>query len=252
MSEKKGWGNTVVGWFIVDEDAEKNVSSSVSEADMTADELIAKYANQTPYTSDSAENFTSETKQNTVAIPSDYGTPPPVVDGKVDFESVFEAGGVDAEERERIEKAKSLLDSLPATTDIATKKQIVEASLSAFGVPIEKIIEAGVAEIEALEYYIRSGASDTEVVLKESSERIQQYEREIANLRKIMEERIAEQNTSVAACNAKKLEVQAILEFFGRDVVAQVVKESPKLHEPEIAETTQATETAEDAESADS
>ena len=52
----------------------------------------------------------------------------------------------------------------------STKKQIVEASLKAFGVPIEKIIEAGVAEIEALEFYIRSGASDTEKVLQDGSD----------------------------------------------------------------------------------
>ena len=37
---------------------------------------------------------------------------------------VCEAGGVDAEERERIEKAKSLLDSLPATTDVAKSRMM--------------------------------------------------------------------------------------------------------------------------------
>ena len=47
-----------------------------------------------------------------------------------------------------------------------------------------------------------------------------------------MEDRVKEQNSVIAACNAKKLEVQKVLEFFGRDVVAQVVKDSPKLHEP--------------------
>ena len=51
-----------------------------------------------------------------------------------------------------------------------------------------------------------------------------------------MEERVKEQNSVVAACNAKKLDVQKVLEFFGRDKVAQVVKDSPKLHEPEKVE----------------
>ncbi|MEP6904394.1 MAG: hypothetical protein ABJA66_21945 [Actinomycetota bacterium] len=125
-----------------------------------------------------------------------------------------------------------MLDSLPESTDVAVKKQIVEASLKAFGVPIEKIIEAGAGEIQALEFYIRSGAADTEKVLQDGTTRIQQSELEIQNLRKIMEDRVKEQNSVVAACNAKKLEVQKVLEFFGRDVVAQVVKESPKLQEP--------------------
>jgi hypothetical protein len=235
---EKSWGDTVVGWFIV-KDGEQTQSSR-SEADLTADELIAKYAGQTPHTPEGAgledSSVQSETPNAGNQVPANYGAPPPVVDGKVDFDAVFETGGVDAEERERVQKAKSLLDSLPENTDVAVKKQIVEASLNAFGVPIEKIIEAGVAEIEALEYYIRSGAGDTEKVLQDGAARIRQYEQEIQNIRRIMEDRVKEQNLVNAACNAKKLEVQNVLEFFGRDAVAQVVKESPKLHEPEKVE----------------
>ena len=230
MSEKS-WSDSVVGWFIVKD--ETAAQSEQSETELSADELIAKYAAQTPLTADSGAAENASVTSNKNFIPENYGTPPPVQNGQVDFEAVFETGGVDAEERERIAKAKSLLDSLPESTDVTVKKQIVEASLKAFGVPIEKIVEAGAAEIQALEFYIRSGGNDTEKLLKESSERINQYEQEIGNLRKIMEDRVGEQNTVVAACNAKKLEVQKILEFFGRDVVAQVVKDSPKLHEPE-------------------
>lgn len=234
MSEKS-WGDTVVGWFIVRDEDE--MQKAQPEADLTADELIAKYANSSPLAVDETGAETSsaasgESQQATNSVPAGYAAPPPVTGGQVDFEAVFNAGGVDAEERERVAKAKSLLESLPESTDINVKKQIVEASLKAFGVPIEKIIEAGVAEIEALEFYIRSGASDTEKVLQDGAARIQQYELEIQNLRKIMEERVKEQNSVVAACNAKKLDVQKVLEFFGRDKVAQVVKESPKLHEP--------------------
>jgi hypothetical protein len=231
---EKNWGDTVVGWFIVkDEDSAQN---SLPEDDLTADELIAKYATQTPLTAEGGNaagaSVQAETTNAGNQVPADYGTPPPVVDGKVDFDAVFEAGGVDVDERERILKAKSLLDSLPESTDVTVKKQIVEASLKAFGVPIEKIIEAGAAEIQALEFYIRSGAVDTEKVLQDGTVRIQQYEQEIQNLRRIMEDRVKEQNSVVASCNAKKLEVQKVLEFFGRDAVAQVVKESPKLQEP--------------------
>jgi hypothetical protein len=228
---EKSWSDSVVGWFIVKD--ENNAQANQPESDLTADELIAKYAAQTPLSADSNDTENASAAiSNQSYVPENYGTPPPILNGQVDFEAVFESGGVDAEERERIAKAKALLDSLPENTDVAVKKQIVEASLKAFGVPIEKIVEAGAAEIQALEFYIRSGAGDTEKVLKESSERIAQYEQEIGNLRKIMEERVSEQNTVVAACNTKKLEVQKVLEFFGRDVVAQVVKDSPKLHEP--------------------
>jgi len=230
MSEKS-WSDAVVGWFIIKD--ENDAQGGQSETDLSADELIAKYAAQTPLTAGSGAAATSSAAaSNKNFVPENYGTPPPVQNGQVDFEAVYETGGVDAEERERIAKAKSLLDSLPESTDVAVKKQIVEASLKAFGVPIEKIVEAGAAEIQALEFYIRSGAGDTEKLLKESSERIGQYEQEVGNLRKIMEDRVKEQNTVVAACNAKKLEVQKVLEFFGKDMVVQVVKDSPKLHEP--------------------
>jgi hypothetical protein len=231
---EKSWGDTVVGWFIVKDDG--GAQNSQSEADLTADELIAKYAGQMPPTAEGGNVEDSSVQAETPSanqVPANYGTPPPVVDGKVDFDAVFETGGVDAVERERVLKAKSLLDSLPESTDVTVKKQIVEASLKAFGVPIEKIIEAGAAEIQALEFYIRSGAADTEKVLQDGATRIQQYEQEIQNLRRIMEDRVKEQNSVVASCNAKKLEVQKVLEFFGRDAVAQVVKESPKLQEPE-------------------
>ena len=106
---------------------------------------------------------------------------------------MFEAAGIDADERERVAKAIELLASLPAETPVAVKKQIVEASLKAFGVPIDKIIEAGVSEIQALEGYIRAGAADTQKLLEESTHRIQQYEEEVKRIRLVMEQRVQEQ-----------------------------------------------------------
>ena len=44
--------------------------------------------------------------------------------------------------------------------------------------------------------------------------------------------RVQEQQSVTAACNAKKLDVQRVLEFFGQEAVARVVRESPKLYEP--------------------
>ena len=42
-------------------------------------------------------------------------------------------------------------------------------------------------------------------------------------------------NSLTAGCNQKKLEVQRVLEFFGQEAVAKVVRESPKLVEPGAA-----------------
>jgi len=47
-----------------------------------------------------------------------------------------------------------------------------------------------------------------------------------------MDQRVQEQQSVTAACNAKKLDVQRVLEFFGQEAVARVVRESPKLYDP--------------------
>jgi hypothetical protein len=102
-------------------------------------------------------------------------------------------------------------------------------------VPIDKIIEAGAGEIQALEGYIRKGGADTEKLLEESRNRISQFEGEIARIKKVMDDRVAEQLAVVRACNGCKLEIQSVLEFFGQERVARVVRDSPKLIEPEPA-----------------
>jgi hypothetical protein len=220
MNDKKSWASTVAGWFI--------------ERDEPPTPEIATEPGELP-TSPSVDTFAS-TGDN-YAAPSPTQTvfqkaPPPPAGGQVDFAAVFEAAGVDAEEQQRVARTTELLRSLPAATDAAIKKQIVEASLKAFGVPIEKIIEATVEEIQALDGYIRNGAADNEKLIQESDARIKQYEEEIKNIRAVMQQSVDEQHNLIKICNEKKLEVQQVLEFFGQDKVASVVKASPKLHDP--------------------
>jgi hypothetical protein len=210
MTEKKSWGSTVLGWFIVQDDAPPSPEGATAEADAAS--IAAAAAQPSPAI------FQQE--------------PPPPADGQVAFDEVFGAAGIDASERERVGKAQQLLGSLPADTPLPVKKQIVEASLKAFGVPIDNIIETGVAEIQALEGYIRKSAGDTQQLLGEASHRIAQFEDEVKKLRAVMEQQIQQQQAVAAACNAKKLDVQRVLEFFGQEAVAKVVQASPRLHDP--------------------
>lgn len=204
MSDRKGWGSTVLGWFVVREGDEGAPAPAPDDAPPAAPEPPA---------------FVTE--------------PPAAPGGRVDFPKVYEAAGVDAEEQGRVAKAAELLSALPEGTEGAVKKQIVEASLKAFGVPVDKIIEAAVQEIQALESYIRAGAADTQNVHEESGKRIAQFEEEIRRIKSVMEGRTAEQLAVVKACNEKKLGIQAVLEFFGQEKVARVVRDSPKLVEPQ-------------------
>ncbi len=205
MSEKKNWGSTVLGWFVVKEDGAPGDASPPDDSPPPA-------APEPPA-------FVKE--------------PPAAPGGQVDFPKVYEAAGLDAEEQGRVAKAAELLAALPAATEPAIKKQIVEASLKAFGVPIEKIIEGAVQEIQALEAYIRAGSLDTQNVHEESEKRIRQFEGEIGRIKSVMESRTQEQLAVAAACNERKLGIQKVLEFFGQETVARVVRDSPKLVEPQ-------------------
>lgn len=210
MAEKKSWGSTVLGWFIVQDEASAEEARGTGGASASSQSAMGPEA--------AAAIFRTE--------------PPAAPGGRVDFEAVFEAAGIDADERQRVAKAAELLAGLPVDAAVAVKKQIVEASLRAFGVSIDKIIEDGVSEIQALEAYIRAGAADTEQLLQESARRIEQYEDEIKRIRVVMEQRVQEHQGVQASCNEKKLQVQQILEFFGQEAVARVVQASPRLIDP--------------------
>jgi hypothetical protein len=223
MSDKKGWGSTVAGWFIErDNDQQPSVETAgaIDESGISSSGPEDSVAIAGEYTNPSPTQGVFQTP------------PPPVTGGVVDFEGVFVSAGVSGEEQQRVTRTTDLLRSLPAGTDAAVKKQIVEASLKAFGVPIEKIIEASVEEIQALDGYIRNAAADNEKLIQESDARIKQYEAEINNIRGVMQQSVEEQQGLIKSCNEKKLEVQQVLEFFGQSTVARVVKASPKLHDP--------------------
>lgn len=222
MSDKKGWGETVAGWFI---ERDESAITAPAEIPSTDGELPGS-AEPIPTVSD--PSYTSPSPTQSVF----QTAPPPPTGGQIDFAAVFVAAGVDAEEQQRVTRTTELLKSLPAGTDAAVKKQIVEASLKAFGVPIEKIIEATAEEIQALDGYTRNCAADNEKLIQESDARIKQYEQEISNIRTVMQQSVEEQQNLIKTCNDKKLEIQQVLEFFGRDKVASVVKASPKLHDP--------------------
>src|SRR5262245_5514851 len=222
MTDKKGWGSTVAGWFI--------------ERDEPSAPAVPDFGNVPETPVPATENYSTPSPTQSVF----QTAPPPPTGGQIDFPAVFSAAGVDQEEQQRVARTTDLLKSLPAGTDAAVKKQIVEASLKAFGVPIEKIIEATVEEIQALDGYLRNAAADNEKLIQESEARIKQYEQEIENIRRVMQQSVNEQQTLIKTCNDKKLEVQQVLEFFGQETVAKVVQASPKLHDPSAPATTPA------------
>lgn len=219
VTEKKGLGETVLGWFVVREE---------DETDESPEKIIAKYGKKLPPTPAPADEAPPSVKlQGEVPVLS-AGVAP---DTRV-FAQVFKAAQIAEEAQQRVEKALSLLQSLPTETPKDVRKQIVEASLKAFNIPLDQIIETAAEEIQALEAYIQHGQRHTEAVLGDASQQIVKLEGQIAEIKKLMELQARTQSGLVRASNDQKLRIQTVLEFFGQEAVARVVRESPKLVEP--------------------
>lgn len=221
----KSFGKTVLGWFVVQE-AEAQAPTP------TADELIARYSQEEAAAGPAPDEPAPPSVELRGELPRVAPGAAAAGGAAVDFKAVYRAASISDEEQGRLEKASGLLQTLPAETPKEVKRQIVEASLKAFGVPIEAIIEAGAQEIQALDAYIKHGERETQATLSQGSTRIQDLERQIADVRRVMEDQVASQQALTRASNEEKLRVQAVLEFFGQEAVARVVKASPKLIEP--------------------
>lgn len=204
---KKSWGETVLGWFVVRDEQ--------GRGDGAGSDLAAEGTTDAPSV-------------------DPVGEVPPAPDGVVDFDAVFSAYGIDAEARDRLAKADGLLGALPAGADAAVKRHIVEASLKAFGIPVERIIETACEQIQALDAYPKKGGAALQSFCDEAQRRIVALEGEISSIRSAMNREIDGQRKTLESCNRKKLEVQRVLEFFGPEAVGRVVRESPRLIDPSV------------------
>lgn len=220
MTEKKRLGETVLGWFVVREGGDEQTE----DGSETIDEGYGKKG-PPPRPDENAPPSLRLAGEVPQVAP---GSTP---DQRV-FAQVYKAAQIGDEAQERVEKALALLRSLQTDTPKDVRKQIVEASLKAFGIPLDHIIETAAEEIQALEAYIQHGERNTQSMLSNASSQIAKLEAQISEYKKLMELQVRSQRALVNATNDQKLRVQTVLEFFGQEAVARVVRESPKLIEP--------------------
>lgn len=227
---KKSLGESVLGWFVVkeDENGEPIREPEPEPEPEPAPPPPRAQRRMAPPPPPPAEDAPPSLR-NPQAVPM---VTPGSAPTDATFTQVYRSAQITPEDEERFQKAKSLLATLPAETPKDVKRQIVEASLKAFGIPVEQIIETGVEQIQALESYIQHGARHTQDVMQEGESRIQKLQADIVEIRKLMELQIRTQTDLARHCNAEKLKAQSVLEFFGQEAVAKVVRESPKLVEP--------------------
>lgn len=259
--KKKGFGDALIGLFVVREDGtdseeEVAIAKPSPGSDPAVDELIAKYAGGSgaasrapsrppappiPTAASASRSGATRPPRPPVAaaeavepaaavVPAASPTSAePIPEVKVDFAGVLRKAGLTDDEQGRVEKALSLLSSLPAETPLEVKRQIVAASLQAFGIPIEQIIESAALHIRAVDKHSLEGQTQTQAFLEQGKRRIAELEKELSRVRSSMQEQQSLQKGLELACSQKKRRIQDVLDFFGPEAVEKATKLSPKL-----------------------
>jgi len=261
--KKKGFGDALLDLFVVREggDAEPASTSASEPASPTTsaanseaavvDDLIARYAKgdgsgsksrstrppvagkpaaSPSVTGSSLTSAPAETTSQTAAPPSPEVDPaqqvPPV---EIDIASVLRKAGLTAEDQDRVDKTLNLLHTLPGDTPVALKRQIVAASLSAFGIAVDQIVESALLHRAAFLRHQEQGDKQTKLLLQDGDRRLAELEKEAARIQQQMNEQRAQQQGLIFTVSRHNARLQGILEFFGNEVVERVQQTSVKL-----------------------
>ncbi len=148
----------------------------------------------------------------------------------VDFVAVLDDGAIGEIDRDRIMRAQSLLETLPADAPAGLKRRIVEAAFSVFDVPTSKIIEASSSAIDVVSAYVRKSQEATEKSLAKSEEHIEQLEASIRDERAAMERARELQRQRETLSAAEVARIEPIVRFF--TAVATIPPPGPELPRP--------------------
>lgn len=217
MPEEKGLGSKLLGLFVEvkDDGTPADGTAAVEKADgeKSAAELVAELAGQSaPKRGASPAAPVANAPAAKVSIPTHSG---PVTPAQVDFDVVFKSAGMDVADLDRVRKAEELLKSLPEATPIDVKRQIVEASLKAFGFELSKIVNAAQNQLKAVDTYVRLNEQQTAKAITDAQAKIAQLEDQVITLRADITRRTEQLAGVAAAAENRKQQVNQVLGFFG-------------------------------------
>ena len=177
MPEEKGLGSKLLGLFVEQKEQGEGTSAPAEDGASPAD-LIADLARQSDPRQAAAALPPRPAGPAPVRQPSPIASSGPVTPASVDFDAVFKGAGLDSGELDRVRKAEELLKSLPESTPQDIKRQIVEASLKAFGFDVQKIIVAAQNQVKAVETWTLAdlGVSADEVGLDAAWTKVTSFE----------------------------------------------------------------------------
>lgn len=205
MPEEKGLGSKLLGLFVeVKPDAPGEEVPAGNSENKSAAELVAELAK---------ESGARKSPLAPTARPMHQPTGP-VTPAQVDFETVFKSAGMDSADLDRVKKAEELLKSLPESTPLDLKRQIVEVSLKAFGFDTARIIAAANNQLKALETYVRLNEQQTAKAINDTQTQVASLEDKVISLKADINKRIDQLAAVAAAADGRKGQVQRVLEFF--------------------------------------
>lgn len=216
MPEEKGLGSKLLGLFVEVKEgtpAEGTPAIDTSE-EKTAAELVAELAGQSVPKRGPAGPSVGPAASQAPARPIMPVASGPVTPANVDFDAVFKNAGLDAAELDRVRKAEELLKSLPEATPQEVKRQIVEASLKAFGFDVQKIAGAAQSQLKALDTYVRVNEQQTAKAITDAQAQIASLDDKIISLRADITKRTEQLASVGAAAEQRKAQVNKVLEFF--------------------------------------
>jgi hypothetical protein len=144
--------------------------------------------------------------------------PRPSGEAAIDVRQLLESAGITREDRERVDRARALLQALPAGVSAPVRRQIVETSLTTFGVATDLIADAGQKVSDALASFIAANRQATDRLLDEARARVQALEQEILRVRQATEHATAIHEQRIRQANNEMVTVNHVLAFFGSGI----------------------------------
>jgi hypothetical protein len=134
----------------------------------------------------------------------------------LDLGAILEAAGVPVEDRDRVDRARKLLQALPTGVSAAVRRQIVETALTTFGVATDRIVEAGQKVSSALKTFVTSNQQANDRLLEEARARVQALEQEIFRVRQAAEQATTVHQKRIQEASAEMASVHQVVDFFDK------------------------------------
>ena len=218
MAEQKGLGSKFLGLFVEKEGgASPEGEAETPDSAKSAADLVAELAGQGNHPPKApAAPPAPPLAPTREAVPAYQPKPgeAPLQPATIDFDPVFKKAGIDAGELDNVKKALELLKGLPADAPQAMKRTIVETTLRTMGFPVEKLVQGANNQLRALGNHAKEHESATQQAIEMAQANIRQLDEKIIELKVAIDKRAQSLTQVRMAVEARKAEVQKVLEFF--------------------------------------